>query len=176
MENPAEYDRLTAALAAKGFRKPRETWRFLLSAGLVPDWAGGTENFERIVDEVRDGNSPPGPSEAYRVATRLIQAGWVLNEALEPDPTGQRAQDALDALRVFPPGKWIKFTILAIMNIPVAALSWTTLRAVFEEKPFLDSLWPDGAAMGLVIALVVAGVVTFKRGITDPVAGPRTSG
>ena len=92
MENPATWDRLTAALAVCDLRRADEAWAFVCDVGLVASRPGAQEAFATALRETLEEGPITGPSEAARAAWRVGEAGIALPSARERDPYGDRAK------------------------------------------------------------------------------------
>ena len=91
MENPDQWDLLTASLAVSDLVDLSQTWAFLVLQGLVRDDGPARQQFDEIVLEVSAEGPITGPSEALRIASRIDRAGLALERSRRPDPMGRLA-------------------------------------------------------------------------------------
>jgi hypothetical protein len=92
MEDPAEWDRLTAAMETAPPEAPGWTWAFLVLQGYVEDGPRAETEFRRMWQEERAREPVAGPSLGWRLAGALRAAGIALPSAAEPDPYGRLAR------------------------------------------------------------------------------------
>jgi DNA-binding CsgD family transcriptional regulator len=92
MEYPGHWDLLTASLYESDLERPFELWAYLVGQELVHDKPGGRDTFDAMVEEVKQREPAPGPSDAYLIATGLIAEGLATDRGQSPDPFGKIAK------------------------------------------------------------------------------------
>ena len=95
MEDPKNWDRLTASLAVFVFdhEDPYWGWSFLVVQRLVRDLPQDRDRFLRLLEAEQMRRAPPGPRLALRLANALRAAGLTLPTADAPDPHGKIARE-----------------------------------------------------------------------------------
>jgi DNA-binding CsgD family transcriptional regulator len=92
MEYPGHWDLLTASLYESDLERPFELWAYLVAQELVHDKPGAQDTFGTMVEEVKQREPAPGPSDAYLIATWLIAEGLATDRGQSPDPFGKIAK------------------------------------------------------------------------------------
>lgn len=99
VEDPREWDLLTASLAVSDLNEPFEAWSFLVLQGLVRDRPGDREAFVKLVEATAARREPKSPghaiaggSSAYEIAYGLTRTGAATERAAAPDPFGKVAE------------------------------------------------------------------------------------
>lgn len=93
MDDPAEWDRLTAAIESVPAAPPGWLWAFLVLQGLVEQSLEAEAEFLRLLHDAKDQRQGPGPGLGFRLAAALRYAGIALPRATEPDPYGRDARN-----------------------------------------------------------------------------------
>jgi hypothetical protein len=93
MDDPAEWDRLTAAIESVPSAQPGWLWAFLVLQGLVEHTLAAEAEFLRLYQHARGEPNGAGPSLGFRLAAALRYAGIALPRASEPDPYGREARN-----------------------------------------------------------------------------------
>lgn len=101
MDDPAVWDRLTAAIESAPAATPGWLWAFLVLQGLVEQGLEAEAEFLRLLKEAKEQQHGPGPGLGFRLAAALRYAGIALPRASEPDPYGREARS-----RVLIPWQW----------------------------------------------------------------------
>ncbi len=92
MDDPAEWDRLVAAIEAVPASPPGWVWAFLVLQGLVEQSPEAEQEFHRLWKAAKKEPQGPGPSLGFRMAAALRYAGIALPRAGESDPYGREAR------------------------------------------------------------------------------------
>ena len=92
MDDPAEWDRLTAAIESAPAATPGWLWAFLVLQGLVEQSLEAETEFLRLLKAAKDQHQGPGPGLGFRLAAALRYAGIALPRGSEPDPYGREAR------------------------------------------------------------------------------------
>lgn len=93
MESPSTWDLLTAALAVVGLDDAARAWDFLVDIGAMGNREEVRRRFLAIASEERARGPVTGPSEAARVAHRVVSGRGYTLRAFERDPNGARARE-----------------------------------------------------------------------------------
>jgi hypothetical protein len=99
MESPQGWTALTSSLAVSTLSDISHTWAFLVVQGLVRDEGADRQVFETAVRAVAEQGEITGPSEAHRIAAKLINAGLSLPPAHRVDPAGNIADARMKLVR-----------------------------------------------------------------------------
>lgn len=92
MDDPAEWDRLIAAIEAAPAAPAGWVWAFLVLQGLVEESTGAEQEFLRLWKAAKEQPQSAGPGLGFRLAAALRYAGVTLPRAGEPDPYGREAR------------------------------------------------------------------------------------
>ena len=100
MEYPGTWNVLTSSLSVADLDDAERTWEFLRKYDLVAESPDGVVRLAQTIKAELDRGPITGPSLAYRVAGRLIEAGLTLGAAGAPDPFGTIAAGRWERFRV----------------------------------------------------------------------------